>query len=102
MNKPLTLSAIGYVVESDYSEFLKIIADPDGYPSSYADYQRQYQAVLQRAQAAGAPVLEVRLVPKELADWCASQGRSVNAMGRTAFGALKASELSVRRLPSST
>ncbi len=86
-----TYNVIGFVEEADYPRFRQVVSDPEAFPVSYAEWLKRYRNMLGQAKATGIPVLEVRLDPQELADWCAQQGAPVNIVMRGAFNAFKMS-----------
>ncbi len=80
---------IGFIKEADYPLFRRIVADPEGFPESYASWLKHFQHLVQKAQAGGHPVVELAIDPRELADWCSAQGLRVNAGARHMFNVHK-------------
>lgn len=76
---------IGVVPETKYSRFLQVVTDPEGYPSTYAEYKVRLEVILKRAKGTGAAVLEVEVDPDELASFCAAEGLEVDAKGRNSY-----------------
>lgn len=76
---------IGVVPETQYSRFRELVSDPAGYPGTYAEYKVRLAAMLQRAKATGAAVVEIQLDPDKLASFCAAEGLEMNAKGRNSY-----------------
>lgn len=72
--------------EADY-ERAKALSDDEMF-ETYARWQEEFRMAL-RAIPAGAIVVKIVADPDEVAEWCRSQGREINAANRAAWATMK-------------
>jgi hypothetical protein len=76
------IAAVAWLNEADYPAHLAL--DPQLQPAWQVWLDNARKGVA-KAEREGFQVIKVVVDPKDLSDWCAAQGRKVDASARAAF-----------------
>lgn len=81
-----------WIDESDYPALVKIFADGDRMPRTWAEWRKIAEEMESGLKAYGHVVMRVRIDPKTFPDWCAANGTSPGREGRKRFVAAAVEE----------
>ena len=90
--KPLPAVGVYWIDEADYAAAVKIFADGDTMPPTWAEWRKMAVEMETGLKAYGQPVMRVRIDPTTFPIWCAAHGTTPGRQGRKMFIAAAVTE----------
>jgi hypothetical protein len=81
-----------WINESDYPALVRIFADGNRMPRTWAEWLKIAEEMESGLKAYGHVVMRVRIDPDTFPDWCAAHGTSPSGEGRKKFVAAAVAE----------
>jgi hypothetical protein len=81
-----------WINESDYSTLVRIFADGNRMPRTFAEWLKIAEEMESGLKAYGHAVMRVRIDPNTFPDWCTAHGTSPSGEGRKKFVAAAVAE----------
>lgn len=81
----IQIIGIGWYLQKDYPEILRIMTDADRLPQTFKVWQHQADQLERGLIAQGKTVIRAIIDPATFPEWCRRHGLNVDAKGRMAF-----------------
>jgi hypothetical protein len=76
-----------FVSREDFEDYRKVSIDPDSIATDYDVFVKKLDEFAEGIRAQGGVAIKVYIKPAELAAWCHSKGRRIDASAKATYAA---------------